>query len=573
MRYSVMNDGRDDEAAQHGTARRAESYAESCAEGASSRPRFLDATRLAATLLLLLLAASSAAAQRRGSYSNPVAPGDFPDPSVIRVGTDYWAAATSSEWAPEFPLLHSRDLVNWEVVGSIFNARPSWSVGNYWAPELSEYRGRFYAYYVARKRGGSLCVAVATAQRPAGPYTDHGPLVCQDVGSIDGFPVTDEQGRRFLLWKEDGNSVSKPTPIWAQQLSPDGTHLVGSRREILRNDQPWEKHATLPYGNLVEGPSIVRKGGWFYMFYSGNFCCARECNYMLGVARSRKLLGPWEKNPRNPILAGNETWKCPGHGTVLEDADGRHWLMYHAYNAKDFVYVGRQAMLDEVVWGMDGWPAINDGRGPSVRAVSPHGTRGVGGPRSFFDDFNTLRLGPGWQWPQSAVPDFAIEPRRRGWLSLRPGAASAEGTTAVLARSTTSGDYEATTVVETGGQTVGAAAGLAAFGDMENALGLSVEGDKVVLWRREKNERRVLETTDAPVGARQLYLRMRASGGSRYRFAMSRDGREWRDVGGDVDGSYLPPWDRGVRVALVAGGARGVAAGGRFGYLRIEPSR
>jgi beta-xylosidase len=570
MRYSVTNYGCDGEAARHGAARRTESYA----EGAFSRSRRLSATRLATTLMLVLLAAAAAAAQRRASYSNPVAPGDFPDPSVIRVGADYWAAATSSEWAPEFPLLHSRDLVNWEVVGSIFNARPSWSVGNYWAPELSEYRGRFYVYYVARKRGGSLCVAVATAQRPAGPYTDHGPLVCQDVGSIDGFPVTDEQGRRYLLWKEDGNSVSKPTPIWAQQLSPDGTRLVGERREILRNDQPWEKHATLPYGDLIEGPSIVRRGGWFYVFYSGNFCCARECNYMLGVARSRKLLGPWEKNPRNPILAGNETWKCPGHGTVLEDAGGRHWLMYHAYNAKDFVYVGRQAMLDEVVWGADGWPTINGGRGPSVRAVSPHGTRGMGGPRSFFDDFNTLRLGPGWQWPQSNVPQFQVA---SGQLLLSPTIeAEHNPAAAVLARATTTGDYVATTVVNMRGVREAEFAGLSAYGDAENSLGISVDNKKVViLWRREKNEYKESILTDF-VGTMprsgEVQLRMTAREGHLYRFAVSDDGRTWKDVGEEMDGSFLPPWDRGVRVALVAGGARGVAAG-RFGYLRIEPSR
>jgi xylan 1,4-beta-xylosidase len=174
----------------------------------------------AAILLLVSVACASVAiAQPRSTYTNPVVAGDFPDPSVIRVGSDYWAAATSSEWAPEFPILHSRDLINWEIVGSVFERRPEWSVGSYWAPEISEYRGRYYIYYAARKKSGSLCVAVATAGQPKGPYTDHGPLVCQEVGSIDGFPVTDERGRRYLLWKEDGNSVSKPTPIWAQQLS------------------------------------------------------------------------------------------------------------------------------------------------------------------------------------------------------------------------------------------------------------------------------------------------------------------------------------------------------------------
>jgi hypothetical protein len=116
-------------------------------------------------------------------------------------------------------------------------------------------------------------------------------------------------------------------------------------------------------------------------------------------------------------------------------------------------------------------------------------------------------------------------------------------------------------------------AGLSAFGDVENALGLSVGGGKVSLWRRKKEGERVEQNTitsvDAPAGA-TVYLRMRAREGRRYRFAVSRDGRDWQDVGAEVDGEYLPPWDRGVRVALTAGGARGPA---RFAFLRVAPSR
>src|SRR5215216_4051595 len=190
--------------------------------------------------LLLGACSLSAQAQPRPEYANPAIAGDYPDPSVIRVGRDYWATATTSEWAPEFPLLRSRDLVNWQVYGAVFHKRPSWSDGNYWAPEIAEYRGRYYVYYVGHKKGGSLCVAVASASRPQGPYTDHGPLVCQDAGSIDAMPVTDENGRRYLTWKEDGNSRKLPTPIWAQRLSTDGTKLAGEKRELIRNDAPWE---------------------------------------------------------------------------------------------------------------------------------------------------------------------------------------------------------------------------------------------------------------------------------------------------------------------------------------------
>src|SRR5918912_1921667 len=106
-------------------------------------------TAAARLLLCGLIFGVSAAAQRRAQFSNPAVAGDFPDPSVTRVGADFWAAATSSEWGPEFPLLHSRDLVNWEVVGSVFKKRPEWSVGSYWAPEISQDRGQFFIYYAA----------------------------------------------------------------------------------------------------------------------------------------------------------------------------------------------------------------------------------------------------------------------------------------------------------------------------------------------------------------------------------------------------------------------------------------
>jgi hypothetical protein len=110
-------------------------------------------------------------------------------------------------------------------------------------------------------------------------------------------------------------------------------------------------------------------------------------------------------------------------------------------------------------------------------------------------------------------------------------------------------------------------AGLSAYGDNENALGLAVSGDSVTLWRLEKGSNQTV--TQAQVsGGTALFLRVTARGGKRYQFAFSADGRRWTNVGEELDGSYLPPWDRGVRVALTAGGGPA-----RFDWLRITPSR
>ena len=511
------------------------------------------------------------ASKAAASYSNPVLAGDYPDPSVIRVGRDYWATATTSQWAPIFPLLHSTDLVNWESRGAVFQTPPSWSAGSYWAPEISADGGRFFVYYTARKKEGPLCVAVADAARPEGPYTDRGALVCQEAGSIDAVAVRDENGRRYLVWKEDGNSRKLPTPLWAQPLSDDGVRLVGEKTEILRNEAPWEAH-------LVEGPYILRRGDWFYLFYSADACCGRRCNYKLGVARSRRLLGPWERFPDNPILAGNEQWKCPGHGTIVQDQAGRTYLLYHAYEASTFEFVGRQGLLDEVTWNADGWPAINSDKGPSGSALSPSTVAQRRASTLLEDDFNKTAIDPGWQWPWDQTSAPSIEPAsvlagrgRGGWLRLTTGTASI----AIAARPTRDANYTATTAVDVASIAPGARAGLAAFGNRDNAIAVTVEraGEAatgtpltVVVWQTQKGQRRTLATTEVST-APLLHLRLSAKDRTRFEFAVSPDGQAWKTVAG-AQGEYLPPWDLAVRVALLVSGQS--ASSARFGSFRLE---
>jgi xylan 1,4-beta-xylosidase len=492
------------------------------------------------------------------TYSNPVIAGDHPDPSVIRVGDEYWATATTSQWAPIFPLLRSRDLVNWVLEGAVFERAPAWSAGSYWAPEIAHREGWFFVYYTARRKNGPLCVAAAAARAPGGPYTDHGPLVCQDVGSIDAMTVDDENGQPYLVWKEDGNSRQLPTRIWAQRLGPEGFTLVGRRHELLHNEAAWEAH-------VVEGPFILRRKGWFYMFYSADACCGRRCNYKLGVARARTLLGPWERNPANPILAGNEHWKCPGHGSIVTDAKGRDFLLYHAYHPTDFQFAGRQALLDEIAWSGSGWPVINDGKGPSARAPAPSGAAGHAQTHAFADEFSASTLEPGWQWPWARSPDRRV---RAGVLVLRtaPDPSGSPAAT-VLARPTVDADYVATTRVMTAALSGSTMAGLAAYGNGANAVGISVAGGRLLVWRREKDIQQTLASAPLPSGE-GVILRMTALAGTRYQFAASVDGRAWKTVGQEAQGEYLPPWDLAVRVALCVGGPPGGEA--QFDWLRIE---
>jgi xylan 1,4-beta-xylosidase len=278
----------------------------------------------------------------------------------VRIGPEYWAATTAGGGAHFPPILRSTDLVHWTVAGSIFNEDPAWTDGSrYWAPELQRQGDHYLAYYSSRKRDAGMCVGVAVSDNPIGPYTDKGPLVCQPDGSIDPSVVRNKSGWPYLIWKEDRNTGGVTTVLWIQPLNQDGTALTGVRRKILAADgRNWE-------GTVVEGPQIVKRKNWLYLFYSGNHCCGPTCEYAMGVARSKHLYGPWKRWKRNPILDSNGRWLCPGHGSVVQSPNGRWWMLYHSYYAVGTISPDRRLLLDPIRWTRDAWPIVNGGTGPS----------------------------------------------------------------------------------------------------------------------------------------------------------------------------------------------------------------
>lgn len=493
-----------------------------------------------------------------GFYENPVFRGDYPDPSVVRVGDDYWATTTSTEWSPQFPLLHSRDLVHWKQSGAVFASPPEWSAGRYWAPEISYFDGLYYVYYVAKHQDGPLTIGVATAPGAKGPYTDHGPLVGQSSGSIDPTAIQGSSGARFLVWKEDGNSVGLPTTIWIQPLSRDGLRLEGAARSILANDAPWE-------GNVVEAPSIIRRGAYYYMFYSGNACCGRTCKYAVGVARAEQLEGPWHKYPGNPILKGNAAWRCPGHGSAVEAADGRTFYLYHAYSRRDSIFIGRQTLLDEINWNDAGWPEINCGSPSSVAPLPLREAR----PRLHLA--KNVPAGE-WQWPHDRRPNVEFgRGLRRSSIVLGPPATGDDDTLAcILARSPHFGDYEASTAFDVRSLAPGVEAGLCAYGDSNNALGLSYRNGLLRVWQRTAGKHRVLQEISHPA-QHAVRLRMRARRGYQFTFEYYANGR-WQALRtAPLRAANLPPWDRGVRIALTAGSAPHARV--HFKHLRIREAQ
>jgi beta-xylosidase len=310
----------------------------------------------------------------RDKPQNPILAQNLPDPAIVKVdggkAAGYYMVGTAGSPGDRkrdavFTIQQSGDLTGWKAVGAVFapGRWPTWAKRDFWAPEIHQVGNKFVVYYTARDHSGRLSIGAAWSKDVRGPYTDLGRPLIRDhrTGVIDSNLFKDDKGRPYLVWKLDGNDVNKPTPIYVQRLSPDGMKLEGARQKLITNDQKWE-------GPLVEAPWVVKRGEYYYMFYSGNMY--NTDRYATGVARSRSPFGPYEKQPE-PVLRSNGHWAGPGHGAIIQK-DGKDFYVYHAWKADKIGDPNpRMVLMDRVDWS-GGWPKIGDGT-PSGGAPVPSG--------------------------------------------------------------------------------------------------------------------------------------------------------------------------------------------------------
>ncbi len=288
-----------------------------------------------------------------GLYVNSVLPSGCADPGVLHDGNRYLVACTSGDAGDAFPIYSSPDLVNWTSIGPIFPSaqKPKWATGDFWAPEIHKVGAGWVAYFTARNSDGMLSIGAASATSPTGPFVDSGAPLVHDpaMGLIDATEFQDSNGAIYLLWKEDGNAVGKPTPIHGQPLAANGLALTGTASTLITNDQAWE-------GAVTEGPWLYAHGGSYYLFYSGNSYA--NASYAVGVARAASPLGPYTKATA-PIVVSNAAWIGPGHCSVTDGPGGDAYMVYHAWIAGHVNGPGDTRVLldDRIVWN-NGWPAL-----------------------------------------------------------------------------------------------------------------------------------------------------------------------------------------------------------------------
>lgn len=298
-------------------------------------------------------------------YSNPVIDYSLPDPSIIK-GEDGYFYLYATEDIRNLPIHRSKDLVNWEFVGTAFTdaTRPDFEPeGGIWAPDINKIGDKYVLYYSMSVWGGEWTCGIgcAVSDRPEGPFKDCGMMFRSNgikvQNSIDPFYIEDN-GHKYLFWGSFRG-------IYAIELSEDGLSLKSGSSPVQIA------------GTAYEGTYIHKRGGYYYMFASIVSCCeGLKSTYTTVVGRSTSLFGPYldkkgqsmMDNHHEILIHKNDSFVGTGHNSeIVSDNAGTDWLFYHAVSVAN--PDGRVLMLDKIDW-IDGWPSV-EGNSPSVKSEKP----------------------------------------------------------------------------------------------------------------------------------------------------------------------------------------------------------
>lgn len=298
-------------------------------------------------------------------YSNPVIDYSLPDPSIIK-GEDGYFYLYATEDIRNLPIHRSKDLVNWEFLGTAFTDenRPDFEPnGGIWAPDINKIGDKYVLYYSMSVWGGEWTCGIgcAVSDRPEGPFKDCGMMFRSNgikvQNSIDPFYIEDN-GHKYLFWGSFRG-------IYAIELSEDGLSLKSGSSPVQIA------------GTAYEGTYIHKRGGYYYMFASIGSCCeGLKSTYTTVVGRSTSLFGPYldkkgqsmMDNHHEILIHKNDSFVGTGHNSeIVSDNAGTDWLFYHAVSVAN--PDGRVLMLDKIDW-IDGWPSV-EGNSPSVKSEKP----------------------------------------------------------------------------------------------------------------------------------------------------------------------------------------------------------
>ncbi len=333
------------------------------------------------------------------TFKNPVIPGFWSDPSVCRVGEDYYLITSTFEYFPGIPVFHSKDLVNWEQIGYCIHRPDQMPKGlNLFAATIRYHEGTFYMINTNLAGGGNFYV---TANNPAGPWSDP---IWIDIQGIDPDLFFDDDGKAYVI---SSTFVLHEIDINTGKLLDQGWKIFNGNG-----------------GRYAEGPHIYKKDGFYYLMDAegGTEEAHSEC-----IARSKDIWGPYNPNPANPILAhanaagqGNPI-QGVGHADIIQAHDGSWWMVFHGYRSVgDGVHhiLGRETCLAPVTWPKNGWPVVNGNGTVTVDMTCPTLPLKPFAAKPSRIEFDSEKLPLEWNYLRYPVTANYSLTARKGYLTM-----------------------------------------------------------------------------------------------------------------------------------------------------------
>jgi beta-xylosidase len=524
---------------------------------------------LASRCLAVALAGISAtiSAAPVATFTNPILYADYSDPDAIRVGRDYYLVASSFHFSPGLPVLHSRDLVHWTIIGHVLPKLPfapqydmpgphtltdaiSKPIGGtryasgVWAPAIRFHAGKFYVYWPTPDEG----IFMATATNPAGPWSKPVTVIA-GPGYEDPCPFWDDDGTAWLVHSRTGAG-----PLILHRMSADGTRVLDGGTTIV------EDKVRLP---TLEGPKLYKRDGWYYIFapYGGVSTGPQ------GVGRARDIRGPYEWH--TVLKPGTSGVRGPHQGAWIETPSEQGWFLH--FNSTGAF--GRIDYLEPLRW-VDGWPIVGapipgdaEAGQPVASAPMPKtGSAPTTDRLQASDTFAAPTLGLQWAWNHNPDDRAWSLTARPGWLRLN----ALPSQYLVTARNTLTQVLQGpasriTARIDVARMADGQRAGLSLFGVGPSWIGVVQDGDARHITLASKG----VETTGPTLSTTTVLLRADVAAEQTVRYSFSIDGRSFTAMGDAIPLAAFSWW-KGSRPALFTFNRGGAGGSMDVDWVRVE---
>jgi beta-xylosidase len=466
-----------------------------------------------------------------GTYQNPILHADYSDPDVIRVGEDFYMVASSFNTVPGLPILHSKDLVNWTIIGHVYTRQPPLDIyskpqhGNgAWAPAIRFHDGEFYLYYPDPDYG----IYLVKAKNPAGPWS--APLLIKEArGWIDPCPLWDADGNAYLVSAMAASRSGVKSILVVSRMSQDGTKLLDEGVMV------FDGHDKNP---TIEGPKFYQRNGNYYIFAPAGGVAE---GWQLAL-RSRNVYGPYEE--RIVLAQGRTNINGPHQGAWVETQTGESWFIHF----QDKGAYGRVVHLQPMKWIND-WPVIGldmngDGMGEPVLSfkkpnAGQQAAAMIATPQD-SDEFNGNEMGLQWQWQANPKPNWMFPSGALGFqrmfnVPLPEGFQNFWDVPNLLLQKFPAPEFTATTRVIFTPRTDDEKTGLIVMGLDYAYLAVKKKSNGLyvsqTICKDAAGHAKEKEGAEIPLKSNTFYLRVNVAKNALCKFSYSADGKTFSPIG------------------------------------------